>query len=290
MIISPQWALAAGIVLSFVAIKKPNIQFISKLWASRLLQGSVILLGSSLNFSSVIEQGTGGLFVTLISIVSVFLFGYIAMLFFKIDQKLAILLTMGTAICGGSAIGALAPVLAAESVIITVAIAIVFSLNTIAVFIFPLLGNFLQLTQSDFGVWAALAIHDTSSVVAASSLFGEEALKVATTLKLTRALWIIPITLIFSILWKRKENKITIPWFVLGFLGMSLCFTFISPLIEFQSIFFIISKTGFAITLFLIGLSFDMTKMKKIGIKPFAFALTLWMIVTIISLIYIKVS
>jgi uncharacterized integral membrane protein (TIGR00698 family) len=285
--ISPQWALALGIALSFIIVKYPSLQLKAKVTGAKLLQISIVLLGSSLNFSSVLKQGASGALITFISISLVFCFGVIGMKLLKIDKKLGLLITMGTAICGGSAIGALAPVLAAESVVITISIAIVFILNALAVFIFPPLGALLHLSQSDFGLWSALAIHDTSSVVAASSIYGQEALAVATTIKLTRALWIIPITVIFGFIERKKDNVISFPWFVLGFLAMSLAFTFIGPLEEYKTLFQMISKTGFAITLFLIGLSFDLNKIRKVGSKPFIFGFGLWILVIATSLLYI---
>lgn len=286
MVISPQWALLTGIVLSFF-IRGHDLQSRAKSWGTRLLQVSVVLLGTSLNFSSVIKDGIQGALITFISITLVFLVGFIGMKLLKLDQKLGILITMGTAICGGSAIGALAPVISAESTIMTISLAIVFLLNAVAVFIFPAVGSHFALSQESFGLWSALAIHDTSSVVAASSLYGKEALMIATTVKLTRALWIIPITLVFSLIWKRDDKKIAFPWFVLGFLIMSLLFTFIPVFGSAKGIFLMISKTGFAITLFLIGLTFDFQKLRKIGVSPLVFGVVLWILVSVSSLFYV---
>lgn len=286
MMISPQWALLTGIVISFF-IRGHELQTKAKTWGTRLLQVSVVLLGTSLNFSSVIKDGIQGALITFVSIALVFLVGFIGMKILKLDQKLGILITMGTAICGGSAIGALAPVISAESTIMTISLAIVFLLNALAVFIFPAVGSHFALSQESFGIWSALAIHDTSSVVAASSLYGKEALMIATTIKLTRALWIIPITLVFSLIWKREDKKISFPWFVLGFLIMSLLFTFIPVLGSAKDIFLMISKTGFAMTLFLIGLTFDFQKLKKIGAAPLVFGIGLWILVSVTSLFYV---
>lgn len=286
--ISPQWALLAGILLSFFIDSQNNIKANAKSWGSKLLQASIILLGSALNFSSVLHEGTKGIAVTFVSIAFVFILGYAGIKSFKLNKELGLLITMGTAICGGSAIGALAPVIAADSFYITVSMAVVFCLNAASIFIFPPIGNFLHLSQGEFGLWAALAVHDTSSVVAVSSLYGNEALSVVTTVKLTRALWIIPIVLIFSVLSKAKEKKVSYPWFVAGFAAMSLAFTFIPFLEPLKPIFLTISKSGFAVTLFLIGLSFDYKKMKTIGLKPFLFGIILWMIVTGGALFYVS--
>lgn len=285
--ISPQWALFFGIILSFFAAKNLPLQNKAKLWGSKILQFSIILLGSGLNFNSALKEGAQGFLITAISIALVFFFGFIGMKLLRLEKTLSTLITMGTAICGGSAIGALAPVIGAESTALTMSVAIVFTLNAIAVFIFPPLGHFFGLSQYDFGLWSALAIHDTSSVVAASAIYGQEALEVATLVKLTRALWIIPITLIFSIIWKRNEKKITFPWFVLGFLGVSLFFTFVE-VNELKSIFLVTSKAGFSLTLFLIGLTFNFQKMRAIGIKPLIFAVMLWVLVSVLSLVSIR--
>lgn len=285
--ISPQWALLFGIILSIIASKHPPLQNKAKLWGSKILQFSIILLGSGLNFNSALKEGAQGFLITAISIALVFFFGFIGMKLLRLEKTLSTLITMGTAICGGSAIGALAPVIGAESTALTMSVAIVFTLNAIAVFIFPPLGHFFGLSQYDFGLWSALAIHDTSSVVAASAIYGQEALEVATLVKLTRALWIIPITLIFSIIWKRNEKKINFPWFVLGFLGVSLFFTFVE-LNELKSIFLVTSKAGFSLTLFLIGLTFNFQKMRAIGIKPLIFAVMLWVLVSVLSLVSIR--
>ncbi len=194
---------------------------------------------------------------------------------------------MGTAICGGSAISALAPVIGAESSLMTISLSIVFLLNAVSVFIFPQIGEVLSLSQKDFGLWSALAIHDTSSVVAASSLYGKEALEVATTVKLTRALWIVPITLFFSIISKKKDRTPPLPWFIAGFALMSLMFTFIPGIFEIKDFFTGTSKQGFALTLFFIGLSFDVNKLRSVGFAPLVFGLILWVIVSALSLAYI---
>lgn len=291
MFISPQWALTLGILLSFFILKHEKIQISVKAWGAKSLQFSVILLGASLNFHSVLKQGASGVLVTFISISSVFLLGFLGQKLLNLEKTQSILITMGTAICGGSAIAALAPVIAADSVAITISIGIVFLLNALSVFIFPPLGHVLALSQQDFGLWAALAIHDTSSVVAASSLYGLQALEVATTVKLTRALWIIPITLLFSLYpTQGSRKKITIPWFIFGFLLMSLAFTFIDSLEGLKPHFLTVSKLGFSLTLFCIGLSFDLNKIKKVGMKPFLFGTCLWIIVATLSLVYVKMT
>ncbi|MCM2349275.1 MAG: putative sulfate exporter family transporter [Bacteriovoracaceae bacterium] len=286
--LSPQWFLLTGIILSFFWSKNDIVQKRAKLWGTKLLQLSVILLGASLNFNSVLKQGAEGVLITFISIVFVFFLGFLGRKLFNIEDTLGLLITMGTAICGGSAIAALAPVIAADSMIITVSISIVFFLNAMAVFLFPILGDFFGLTQEQFGLLSALAIHDTSSVVAASAIYGNKALEVATTVKLTRALWIIPITLFFSF-YKNRLNKknLYLPWFILGFLVLSLVFTFIDFLHPLKGPLLFTSKLGFSLTLFLIGVTFNFEKLRKIGPKPFFFGFLLWVLVIVASMILI---
>ncbi len=288
MMVSPQWSLLAGIFLSLIFSKNQTLKNRAKLWSTRLLQFSVILLGSALNFSTVINQSATGVIVTFVSIVLVLALGHFGVRLLGIEKKLGLLITFGTAICGGSAIGALAPVIVADPIAISVSMAIVFLLNATAIFLFPPLSRFFQLTQDQFGAWAALAIHDTSSVVAASSLVGSKALEVATSLKLTRALWIIPVTVGMSLAWKRSEKKLTIPWFVLGFLLTSLTFTFTQKLDPLRPSILLLSRNGFAITLFLIGVGFDQKRIREIGLRPLIFGLCLWLIVTALSLFYVK--
>ncbi|HLW55934.1 MAG TPA: putative sulfate exporter family transporter [Bacteriovoracaceae bacterium] len=286
--LSPQWTLLTGIILSFF-FQGHVIQDHAKKLSSKLLQLSVILLGASLNFNAVLNQGTEGVLITFISLLVVFFLGYLGRKALKVDYQQGTLITMGTAICGGSAIGALSPVIKAETMAITVAIGVVFLLNALAVFIFPFTGELFQLTQEQFGLWAALAIHDTSSVVAASAIYGSKALEIATTVKLIRALWIIPITLFFSFYTKgATKGKISIPWFIFGFLILSLIFTFIEIPLSVKTNVTDLAKMGFAVTLFLIGLTFDFKKIKAVGIRPLLLGIGLWIIVSLLSLVLIK--
>jgi uncharacterized integral membrane protein (TIGR00698 family) len=286
--LSPQWTLLTGIVLSLF-IQGMEYQNKAKRWSANLLQVSVILLGASLNFNAVINQGSCAALVTFVSICLVFLLGYLGRILLKVNAEQGLLITMGTAICGGSAIGALSPVIKADTMAITVSIGVVFLLNALAVFIFPFLGHYFELTQDQFGFWAALAIHDTSSVVAASSIYGSKALEIASTIKLIRALWIIPITLFFSFYTRGStKGKITLPWFILGFLIVSMLFTFVDLPGVYKATVTDFAKMGFAITLFLIGLTFDFKKIKAVGVRPLLLGIGLWVIISSLSLILIK--
>lgn len=287
-ILSPQWSLLAGIILSLI-LQGNQWQSFAKQWSTRLLQLSVIFLGASLNFNHVLAEGIEGIIITFLSILFVFLLGHFGSKALNVNREQGTLITMGTAICGGSAIGALSPVIKADTMAITVSIAVVFLLNAAAVFIFPFLGSFFSLTQEQFGLWSALAIHDTSSVVAASSIYGDKALEIATTVKLIRALWIIPVTLVFSFLrTEGRKGKMTIPWFIFGFLGVSMLFTFAGFPPSYKTNITIMAKTGFSITLFLIGLTFEFKKIKSVGIRPLVLGIGLWLIVSALSLILIK--
>jgi uncharacterized integral membrane protein (TIGR00698 family) len=287
-IISPQWTLILGIAVASFFPLRIEWQKNAKLWSGKLLQWSVVLLGASLNFHEVIKLGAEGLGVTAVSITLVFVLGWLGIKFFNIENKLGWLLTMGTAICGGSAIGALAPVIAADATAIGVSIGIVFMLNALAVYLFPFLGELFQLTQEQFGLWAALAIHDTSSVVAAGSIYGEKALEVATTVKLTRALWIIPITLVAGLIVKSNNRRFAIPWFIVAFLLVSVLFTFVEMPTSVQSVTVQVCKLGFTLTMFLIGLTCNLQLLKTVGVRPLVFGLVMWISVSAASLAWIK--
>ena len=283
----PHWSILLGVLFSLLLPESEWFKKNGKVLSSRLLQVSIVLLGSGLNFQTVLREGTQGVVITFVSIGSVFILGSILARVFKVDSPLSTLITAGTSICGGSAISALSPILKADSLTMATSLGIVFILNATAVFLFPPLAHYFDLTQIQFGTWAALAIHDTSSVVAASLIYGEEALKVGTTLKLTRALWIIPLSLIFATM-RKSENKITIPWFIFFFLGNSLLFTFFTDLNFLVPHFNKISKIGLSLTLFLIGLGLNKNQIKQIGFRPVLMGLFLWIFTTAGSLIFVK--
>lgn len=281
---SPQWTLLAGIILSFF-FQGSFIQNYAKKVSGVLLQTSVVLLGAALNFKIVASQGGPSLIITFLSISFVFALGFLGMKLLKIQKTQGLLITSGTAICGGSAMAALSPILKADNLSMAISFGIVFLLNALAVFIFPFIGGLLELSQEQFGMWAALAIHDTSSVVAATSIYGNKALEVGTFIKLIRALWIIPIALGFSFYVKTDtQSRIKIPWFIFGFLLMSLIFTFLNISSETKQMATNLSKLGFAITLFLIGLSFKLKELKTVGFKPLLLGVLLWVLIGLSTL------
>jgi uncharacterized integral membrane protein (TIGR00698 family) len=288
----PHMSLILGLALALFFKLHENVYTLSNKWSSKILQYSIIAMGANLNFSNILNTGLHGIVVTFISIGLTLVVGsYLAKLF-KVSSPLDQLITVGTAICGGSAISAISPVVQARSIDIATAMGVVFLLNAAAIFIFPPIGQILTLSQNQFGTWAALAIHDTSSVVAASQIYGDEALKIGTTLKLTRALWIIPVTILFAKFMLKNKSQVHVnlnkPWFILWFILMSLIFTFISPLHFAIPALSLLAKTGLSLTLFLIGLNLNKSQLQNIGLAPILLGLSLWIFVLSSSLIYVK--
>jgi uncharacterized integral membrane protein (TIGR00698 family) len=284
---SPQIAFLVGILVSPVFRSKLSVQDQAKKLMTYTLQVSIVLQGIGLDFNRVLTTGKESFLLTLFSIIAIFGVGYILARLSKLDKTLSLLIIMGTAICGGSAIAALAPVLAASASALSISLALVFGLNIVAIYLFPFLGHWLDLSQHAFGTWAALAIHDTSSVTAAATAYGAEALNIATTIKLTRALWIIPVTLAFSILKSGKAGKVKIPWFIAGFIIASLLFTHVSFLHPYASTFAPLAKAGFTMTLFLLGMTFDFQMMKSVSLRPILFGIVLWILVSVACLTFV---
>ena len=257
--------------------------------SKKLLQYSVIGLGFGMNLQASLASGKEGMLFTIISVVGTLLIGmFIGCKILKLNRNTSYLISSGTAICGGSAIAAVGPIIKAKDSDMSMALATVFILNAIGLFLFPILGHWLGLSQQDFGTWAAIAIHDTSSVVGAGAAYGEEALQVATTIKLTRALWIIPLALVTSVIFRSEGKKINIPWFILFFIVAMLINTYL--LADFPQIGkFIagIARKGLIITMFFIGASLSVDVIKSVGIRPLLQGILLWIIISTASLAYI---
>ena len=239
-----------------------------------LLRGSIILLGFGMNLTTVVKAGKDGILFTVITIFGTLVLGFAVGRLLKINRKTSDLISAGTAICGGSAIAAVAPTIRADADETSVSLGTVFILNSIALFVFPIIGHALGLTQHQFGVWAAIAIHDTSSVVGAAAKFGDEALQIATTVKLARALWIAPVALLFAIIYRPKQGETKfsqiIPWFIFLFLLATILRTYVPAEIPpsiFESLV-MSAKTGLTVTLFLIGAGLSRETLKKVGVKP----------------------
>lgn len=251
-----------------------------------LLQYSVVGLGFGMNLQASLASGKDGMAFTVISVVGTMLLGwFIGRKLLKVDRDTSYLISSGTAICGGSAIAAIGPVLRAKDSEMSVALGTIFILNAIALFIFPVIGHWLGMSQHDFGTWAAIAIHDTSSVVGAGAAYGEEALKVATTIKLTRALWIIPLAFITSFIFKSKGQKINIPWFIFFFLLAMVANTYLlNDVPQVGDAINRFARKGLTITLFFIGASLSRDVLKSVGIKPLIQAVLLWLVISLSTL------
>ena len=278
-IVSPPIALLFGIL--FVNIFGKVLETDS--FVKKLLQYSIVGLGFGINLNTAIEAGSQGFLFTVSTIALVMIFGLLLAKILKIDKTIAQLISAGTAICGGSAIAAVAPILKANSKQTSIALGIVFVLNAVALFIFPEIGHFFNLSQNQFGIWSAIAIHDTSSVVGAASKYGNEALQIATTVKLARALWIIPLAFLISIFTK-SEGKIKIPYFIGFFVLAILAGTYLPFLQNFNSIISEISRDTLKVALFLIGAGLSLQNLKNIGIKPLLLGIILWIFISSISL------
>lgn len=274
-------ALVAGFL--FVCLfGNPFHKYMGKL-TKYLLQISVVGLGFGMNVHSALSAGKEGFWITITSIVLVLGLGYFFGKMLKMPRKVSHLVASGTAICGGSAIAAVAPAVKADENEMSMSLGVVFLLNAIALILFPVIGHMLGMSQHDFGTWCAIAIHDTSSVVGAASAYGEEALMVATTVKLARALWIIPISLISALMFKSGNNKISIPWFIFIFILAMLANSYL-PLGKVSGYVFDGSKSLLVATLFLIGSNLSIKKMREVGIKPLILGVMLWVVVGVYSL------
>lgn len=279
---SPGEALGMGLLLGLlIGNPYPNI---SKKLSKYLLQASVVGLGFAMDFNSVIEAGKDGFIYTTVTIIATLLLGYLLGRLLQINNVISYLISAGTAICGGSAIAAIASVIRPSDQQISISIGIIFVLNTIALFIFPGIGHHYGLSQNEFGVWSAIAIHDTSSVVGAANMYGHDSLIIATTVKLARALWIVPLVFVSALLFKAPSTKLTFPYFIIFFFIASIIRTYV-PAIEANSgNVLIIAKSGLAVTLFLIGSNVSVASVKQIGVRPLILGVVLWLIVLVSSL------
>lgn len=280
--ISAPIALVGGFLFNLF-LGHPFSRFNGKA-TSLLLKTSVVGLGFGMNIHTALAVGKEGLELTICSITIVLVLGYLIGKWLKMSRPASHLVAAGTAICGGSAIAAVAPAINASEKDISVSLGIIFLLNSIALLIFPVIGHLLNLSQYDFGLWSAIAIHDTSSVVGAASAYGEEALQVATTVKLGRALWIIPVTLLSAFLFKSKDKKIPIPWFIGYFILAMLANSYLPFVNLFNTQVVTISKATLVVTLFLIGSGLSVEKMKSVGWKPLVLGIILWVVISVLSL------
>lgn len=288
--VTPPVALFLGLIFALVFGK--TFPKFNKKMSKYLLQYSVVGLGFGMNLQASLQSGKEGMAFTIISVLGTMLIGwFIGRKLVKVDRNTSYLISSGTAICGGSAIAAVGPVIKARDEEMSVALGTIFILNAIALFIFPIIGHWLNMDQQQFGTWAAIAIHDTSSVVGAGQAYGEEALKVATTIKLTRALWIIPLALVTTVIFKNKGQRISIPWFIFFFIAAMIFSTYIlsaSPTgAAIGNAINGFARKSLTITLFFIGASLSPDVLKKVGIKPLIQGIALWAAISLSTLAYI---
>ena len=278
-VVSPPIALFLGIIFVNIFGQVFNADKIIKI----VLQVSIVGLGFGINLKQALQAGSEGFLFTVFSITLIVVLGIVLGYIFRIDKIITQLISFGTAICGGSAIAAIAPILKADGKQTSVSLGIIFLLNALALFIFPEIGQYFHLSQYQFGIWSAIAIHDTSSVVGAASKYGHEALQTATTVKLARALWIIPISFVLSFL-NKSGGKIKIPYFI-GFFVLAILVNSYFPAIKEVTDYVVdFSKSSLKVALFLIGTGLSFQNFKNIGIKPLLLGIILWVVISVISL------
>jgi uncharacterized integral membrane protein (TIGR00698 family) len=284
---SPPIALAIG--LAFGLLFSHPFAKKTKSLSKILLQVSVVGLGFGMNLHEVVRAGRSGFIYTALGITATMITGIALGRLLKVESISALLISVGTAICGGSAIAAVGPVAGAKDEQMSVSLGTVFILNSIALLVFPLIGEATGLNEPQFGLWAALAIHDTSSVVGAAAKYGTTALAVGTTVKLARALWIVPLTIGTAII-KRHEAKIQWPWFILFFCLAAVINTYLPQGSNVYPLITKLARIGLTVTLFLIGSGISRTTLRKVGARPLVQGVVLWLIVGLLSLVLIQIN
>lgn len=279
--ITPAIALFAGLVFAFV-FPNPYPKF-NKKTSKYLLQASVVGLGFGMNLIKSLQSGAEGMAFTVVSVVGVMVLGILFGYYMHLARKTSYLIASGTAICGGSAIAAVGPVLKANEREMAVSLGVIFILNAIALFIFPPIGHMFNMSEAQFGTWAAIAIHDTSSVVGAGEAYGPEALEIATLIKLTRALWIIPLAFVTMLIFRDKTAKISIPWFIFLFVVAMVINTYCGLPAWLTGGLVYWAKKGMVLTLFLIGASLSLGTIRSVGVKPLLLAILLWVVIGLSS-------
>lgn len=280
--ITPALALFAGLVFALI-FPMPFPKF-NKKGSKYLLQASVVGLGFGMNVVTAVKSGSEGMMFTIVSVIGVMAFGILIGIWMHLNRKTAYLISSGTAICGGSAIAAVGPVLKADDHEMAVSLGVIFILNAIALFIFPPIGHYFGMTQAQFGTWAAIAIHDTSSVVGAGDAYGAEACQIATLIKCTRALWIIPLAFATMFIFRdKKGSKVSIPWFIFLFVAAMVVNTYCGIPSAVSDTIVYISKKALVVTLFFIGAGLSVGMVKKVGIRPLLLAILLWIIIGVSS-------
>jgi len=280
--VSPPIALALGLGLA-QTLGNPFAAR-TKALTPKLLQFSVVGLGFGMNAHAALRAGREGLLFTVVSIFGTLLLGYCVSRWLGLGRRVGHLIACGTAICGGSAIAAIGPVLGAQPEELSVSLGTVFVLNALALFAFPPIGHALHLSQHQFGLWCAIAIHDTSSVVGAAATYGRQALAVATTVKLARALWIMPVAAGTALVFKPKNVKITVPYFIFGFVLAMLANTFVPAARPLGPVLVGLARIGLTVTLFFIGAGLSASTLRSVGGRPYVLGVLLWVVISVASL------
>jgi uncharacterized integral membrane protein (TIGR00698 family) len=286
-LLSPPVALTIGILFG-LCFTHPY-PAAARTSARILLQVCVVALGFGMNLHEVLKAGRSGFVYTSLGISFALLVGLALGKLLRVRGNSSFLIAAGTAICGGSAIAAIGPILHADDEEMSVSLGTVFILNSVALLIFPPIGSALHLSQSQFGLWAALAIHDTSSVVGAAAKYGPQALVIGTTVKLARALWIVPLALATAML-KHSKSKTQFPWFILFFCLAAIFNTYFPAISPFSHSLFTLGRLGLTATLFLIGTGISRSTLKEVGWRPLLQGVLLWAIVGIASLYFIRIG
>ncbi len=284
-LLNSSWALLLGLVYALIfgnSFKEKTNQ-----WGGYLLKTSVIGLGFGINIGVLLKAGKENIGSTAFFVVLVLGLGFVIGKLLKIDKKISLLISAGTAICGGSAIAAVGSVIKADSSQLSVSTGVVFLLNAVALFSFPTIGHWLGLSQLQFGTWAAIAIHDMSSVVGAASKYGDAALNIASITKMLRVLWIIPISLVLVLGFAQNRESFKIPTFIIGFVAASCIYSGLPAFQKLYDTIYLVSKQAMVVSLFFIGSSISIENIKKVGKKVVLQAVGLWLIVCILSLCYV---
>ena len=280
-VLSPPLALAAGLAYGLLAVHPYRVD--AHRLAKFLLQASVVCLGFGMHLGEVVRVGRSGVLYTAVGITFALGLGLLLGRVFRVGRIQSFLISAGTAICGGSAIAALGPVTGAGEEAMAVSMGTVFVLNSVALFIFPVIGGALHLSQTQFGLWAALAIHDTSSVVGASAKYGSVALGVGTMVKLARALWIVPVALAVAVA-KKSQARVQWPWFIGLFVIAAVMNSYVPWLGPVYPAMARLGRLGLAVTLFLIGTGIKREMIRKVGARPLIQGVLLWVVVGSVSL------
>lgn len=287
--VTPPFLLFMGLLFALLC-GQPFPKF-NKKCSKMLLQYSVVGLGFGMNLEASLASGAEGMSFTIISVFGTLAIGwFIGRKLLKVDRNTSYLVSSGTAICGGSAIAAVGPVINAKESEMSVALGTVFILNAIALFVFPVIGRALGMGDVEFGTWAAIAIHDTSSVVGAGAAYSDAALEVATTIKLTRALWIIPVALLTAVIFRSKGKKLTIPWFIFWFVVAMVVNTYLLDSVpQVGEVINGVARKFLTLTMFFIGASLSLDVLRQVGVKPLLQGVLLWVLISVVSLAYIMI-